>query len=620
MPGSIATDHIVGIDELVRSFQSSASERRFNGEWGQSKNGNKIGHTRIGRVCRVVRELPPIKRESIAQDEVETQTAILDKAISASLEQIEEIKVEAKQPDQPIEVVGILPDMMEAHELLTTSWARKIRNKIIANNMNAAEATLAVRDEEIGRVDGTKFAYTIPDLESVADRIVRKIKFEEGEECGRSTLADAPHGCILIADELCPSDGVYLQSKHVRGIICRKGSPNGHVATIAKELGIPCLFTAQELGVIHDDMPVIVDSQSGVAILNPSEATIRSYAYAVDLEKRKAEKREEYKGRKIKTKDGIPANVYANIAYTASADRAKKNSADGIGLYRTELMLNMAAKEPSIDFQRHAYRYIMNTVNGNAVTIRLVDIEGDKAEDNWLADADRWVVIENQVEAILLASSDTNVAAHILLPVVRNESELIRLRRMVEQKAQQLESPGPHKPKYKIGMMIEIIAAALEFEHFEKHADFFSFGTNDLNAWLNGQIRNNPKYSDFDDPLRPSSLELIKRCVDIADAAKKHISICGGIASHPTMIPVLLGAGLRKFSAGVEEVLDIKEAIENINAGEAEELVAKIITERDPAKRQEILHSFNQERGIGQYLYKPKVESAAKSAPEASAG
>lgn len=606
---------ISSVEDLAREFRSSAAERRLNAR--KTDIGGRIfesGHTRIGRIYRVQSELPEIDRTTFDDLPDENRLEMFKGAIEATKEELERVKNISSQSDQPSEIRSQLPSLMDVHLTLLKKLESGSLNKFVGQT-NMLDAIFSATAEQIEALKREKtMSYLSDDFTAVRDRLVRNVLLKSGMEIPRSSLENAEHGFIVFADKICPSDIIYIQWKGIRGLVIREGSPSGHVAALANELAIPCLFIDEDFGAIHDDMPVIVDQENGLVILSPTEDTIISYEYAVEREVQKARLREALRGKKIQTQCGESCNVYANITASITAQRANRNAADGVGLFRTEFLFTGNNEEPSIEAQANIYAAVIEAVEGHSTTIRLLDVEGDKNEGGWIKNADLDRLRENQIESILLASSKTGHPANILVPVVRNEQYLLSIREITQAKILELKASGVDVLEPKIGMMIEVPAAALEFEHFVDHADFFSFGTNDLFSWMNAVRRDDPIYSKHEDSLRPANLKLMRDIIKVANEREKPISICGQIASQPFMIPVLIGLGLRKFSVGAEEVLSIKETIGKIDVRSAKSLVDGLMQERDPDVRNSRLMDYCYKNGIAQG---PNIDNLQSQAVEA---
>lgn len=586
---------------LINDFRSSSRERVIEGVMPAK------GYVRIGRAFIIDRSLPPIDRESIDPEQIPENRENLEKAIQAAQMQIDAVKKKIK--DQPIEVAIQLEGMIDFHEGSLPSFKTKIQEKIETANMNAPDATMAVLEEIETRFKGGPMEHVLDDYRALADRIIRNILEEQGENIAHPSLEEAPEGCFVIADKLSPSDCIYLAAQNIRGLIIQHGAASGHVAVIAKELGIPSIFTESDIkGNLHDDMPVIIDGQNGAAYLNPSDTTIKKFADDIKKEERKRELREHYDQKAITSKDGTPCRVYCNINMTSSVHRGRINKSDGVGMYRTEWLFTSSKEEPSFDTQLQAYDYVIKAVEGHSTTFRLLDTEGDKNEDNWLQHADRWALMRNQVRAMMMAASNNEVSARILLPVVRDRSELDTIRGYIKDARIEFEDAGVRVPDVKLGMMVEIPAPAMEIEDYIPHADFFSIGSNDLIAWTCGQIRNSEAHESYEDPTNRTVLKLLEKIIEAANTAGKPVSLCGRIASNPKYVSLLMGLGLTRFSAGVENVLDIKETIEKVDIAAAKQMVAQLKSQPDRTVREQILADFN-----GKLNQAPTPDSAPKN-------
>lgn len=576
--------------DLLTDFRSASPEQIIRASGGMGNNA------KIGKIL-VIDGLPPLpKEESLPDDQIEPQQNQLQQALIEAKDALESALLTTA--DLPMEIRQKTIEMLEFQQAALISLGTKANGTIAANNMPAIPAVVNVCGAMIAKLEKAHNRHNIADIENIQELLLRSLLIQAGFELNTLSLKDAPNdGRVIMAHcPMSPSDTIHLLDKNIRGLVMVGASPSGHVAILAKELGIPCLFVDGLPDGLHNDVPVILDPGAKTAFISPSTKTLEKYRHIIEGQEKRTEARQAFRGIQITTQNNEHVSVYANISYTGWVKRANLNSADGVGLYRTEFLFSSQEKEPTIPFQKDAYAYVLKGMEGHSVTIRLCDIEGDKNEQEWLKKTDRWELWDRQIEAILRASAQENIRAHILVPTVRDASEMQLIRTLVEKNTEKLKNQGflSEKPA-KVGMMVETPIAALDMDSYAGLADFYSIGSNDLMASLTGIQRTDQHLSQLSDITQPRVLKVFQEIIAAAHTQGKKISLCGGLASQPDMIGILIGLGLRRLSAGVENVLEIKERIRMIDSGQAKNMVETLMRTPSRAERENILSRFNQD-------------------------
>jgi phosphotransferase system enzyme I (PtsP) len=399
-------------------------------------------------------------------------------------------------------------------------------------------------------------------------------------------------GAILVADVILPNHFATLEVEKVGAIVSEHGGATSHGAIFARSLEIPLVTGAA--GVLAAARPgefAIVDGSLGRVYLSPDDALRREYEraqrrYAVEVEHLDA-----LAGRPAETRDGRPIALTANCGLWNDVALVDRHGAEGIGLFRTELLALAHRGFPQEDEQERLYERVAAHLAPRRVTIRTLDLGGDKAvpipglehEDNpqlgWrsirmLLSNER--AFRAQLRAILRASAHRNV--RLLLPMVSTLSELRQSLVLVEESKQELAQRGlDFDPDIPVGIMIEVPSAALIADALAAECDFFSVGTNDLTQYTLAVDRGNERVDHLYDPLHPAVLALIDRGVR---AARRHgipISVCGEMAGDPLAVPLLVGLGVGELSAAPGAVPAIKEIIRALDSGELEETARRAL-------------------------------------------
>jgi phosphotransferase system enzyme I (PtsI) len=401
---------------------------------------------------------------------------------------------------------------------------------------------------------------------------------------------------VIIAHDLTPSDTAQLNRKYVKGFITDLGGRTSHSAIMARSLEIPAIVgTEKATEVVNEDQMVIVDGNTGDALLDPSDADIAKYDQAAkDFAAQKAEW-EKLKNERTVTKDGKNFITAANIGTPDDVVGATDNGAEAVGLFRSEFLYMDSAELPTEDEQFEAYKKALEGMNGNQVVVRTMDIGGDKhlpylplpEEMNPFLgyrairiSLDRQDIFRTQLRALLRASNYGNLA--IMFPMIATVSEFKQARAIYDEERAKLVKAGtPVADKIEVGMMMEIPAAAVIADKLAKYADFFSIGTNDLIQYSMAADRGNEHVSYLYQPYNPSILRLVKRIIDAAHAEGKWAGMCGEAAGDPIMVPLLLGMGLDEYSMSATSILKIRSLMRQLDTNDMKALADKALTDAE---------------------------------------
>jgi phosphoenolpyruvate-protein phosphotransferase (PTS system enzyme I) len=411
---------------------------------------------------------------------------------------------------------------------------------------------------------------------------------------------------IVVADELLPSQVVMLGDKPVHGIVTQAGSQTSHAAIIARSRGIPAV--SGMVGILRQTKTgdtIIVDGRDGHVIVNPEPETLAAYRKLerefFDLRDKLAHNRD----LPARTLDGHSLQLLANINNVADASSAVAMGACGVGLYRTEYLYLTHTKVPDEEEQLEIYQAVIEASPHRRVTIRTLDIGGDKTSP-FLGKSQHeanpfmgWRSIRlsfehpqfflAQIRAILRSAATPNSQVQLLFPMVTNLEEVRRLRSMVRRAEQQLQAEGKPFGKVAFGMMLEVPAAAVMLDQLLPMVDFVSVGSNDLVQYLMAADRDNPKVSHLCQPLAPAVLRVLQAAVKTCNEAACPITLCGEMAGHPQAFVLLLGMGLRRFSMSPAFVPTIKELAALVSQATAEGLLANALKLKTTKKIQTLL-------------------------------
>ena len=440
------------------------------------------------------------------------------------------------------------------------SFINKLQNEI-SNGHSAAYAlgkTVADYIEVFHKMEDPYLRERASDMEDIGRRILANLIGNSSEQ-----NLHLKHPGILVARQILPSDMAALDNEQILGIITEAGERNAHAVIMAKSMGIPALVAVQgALKHIAPDDNLIIDANTGRIYINPLETVKEEYRRLLQDQTRELNRLDEYRDHPAMTSDGVRITLRANIGLISDISVAKRFGAEGVGLYRTEFPYMARGDFPGRNDQYELYSRVVKEFDGQPVTIRTLDIGGDKAlpyfsppkEDNpfmgWRSvrvSLDNRDIFRTQIEAILMAGMHGPVK--LLFPMISSMDETRDCLEVIKEARQNLMKEGIDCPaKIPVGVMIEVPAAVRLVPQLANLVDFFALGTNDLIQYLLAADRNNPLVSKYYDPLHPAVLQVLNEVTRTALSMGKGVSLCGEMATDPLTLLLLIGMGLREFS------------------------------------------------------------------------
>jgi multiphosphoryl transfer protein len=402
-----------------------------------------------------------------------------------------------------------------------------------------------------------------------------------------SPARELPQNTVLIAKELLPSELVALDASRLGGICMAAGGPTSHVAILAAAMGIPVLV-AMGPGVLglSDGTPVVLDAERGLLRIDPDRVQMKVAEGELGRRGERRAAEQAAAQREGRTADGTRIEVLANVGSVTEAEAAVRNGAEGCGLLRTEFLFLERQSPPDEGEQTAEYQRIATALAGRPLTLRTLDIGGDKPipylplphEDNpalglrgvrtslWRPD-----LLRVQLRAVLAIQPEDQ--ARILLPMITDPAEIRTVRGMLDEERRSL---GRNTP-IDLGVMIETPAAALMSDRIAAEADFLSIGTNDLTQYTLAMDRGHPKLASRLDALHPAVLRLIARTTGAAISHGRRIAVCGGLASDPTAVPILIGLGVDELSVVPSVIPQLKALIGTLSLDVCRELARQVL-------------------------------------------
>ncbi len=421
-------------------------------------------------------------------------------------------------------------------------------------------------------------------------------------------LSNLPKDSVVITKDLTPSDTAQLDLNNVIAFVTEIGGKTAHSSIMARSLELPAVVgTGSVCSEAATGMDIIVDAIEGIAIINPSEEEFKTYTAKREEYLAEKELLKQLKDKDAVSKDGIKVGAWANIGSPKDVPGLLRNGAQGIGLYRTEFLFMNNDRFPSEEEQFEAYKTVAESLEGKPVTIRTMDIGGDKSlpymelpkEENpflgWRAlrvCLDRPEILKTQFRALLRASAFGYIK--IMLPMIISLDEVRKSRALLKECMEELRAEGiAFDENIQLGIMVETPAVCFRAASFAKECDFFSIGTNDLTQYTLAVDRGNEKISHLYNSYNPAVLQAIKCAIDGAHAGGITISMCGEFAGDENATAILFGMGLDAFSMSAISVPRIKKNIMSLDKKECEKLVERVLEQTTAQEVLEVVAEFN---------------------------
>ena len=486
------------------------------------------------------------------------------------------------------------------------TFSAKIRTWIVEERQTSQMALDRLLTEYTNLFSRTKDDYIKERLADVRDVVIR-LSGHLSEAL--APLGDAlPGPLIVVADELLPSQVVTLGNREVAGIVTQAGGRTSHAAILARSRGVPAVSGVR--GILRQCKTgdtIVVDGRDGHVLINPDAETTSAYLKLqrefFDLKDTLAENRDQ----PAVSADGHPIQLLANINSLADAKAATAMGASGVGLFRTEYLFLTHPDVPDEEQQLEAYREIIDASPNHQVTIRTLDLGGDKTipylgharEANpfmgWRSirlSFEHPEFFSKQIRAILRAAAKNPAQkkrVRILFPMITTLEEMRKVRSMVAKARRQLDEEGKPYGNVRIGLMLEVPAAAVSIDALLEVVDFVSIGSNDLVQYLMAADRDNPKVSHLCQPLSPPVLRVLANIIAACNLTHTPVTLCGEMAGAPRAFVLLFGMGLRSFSMSPAFIPTIKELTSHLTRKRAERIVHRVLQMNTTSKVQRFM-------------------------------
>lgn len=543
-----------------------------------------------------------IPRRFIRKDEVEAELKRFELARTRAISEITDIRdgihstaksevglifdAHLRMLDDPL-IKKEIPDRIKTKRYTPEYAVSRVFKKII---------------KPLKEIHDAYFVQRVNDFYDIQKRLLRNLLGQHAV-----SLAALDRKVVVVAHDLTPSQTATLDKTKVAGFVTDVGGATSHTAILANALGIPAVVG---LGTITSDVSggdvVIVDGKSGRVIVNPDDATRTKYEERsrgfIDREKRLAD----YAATASRTTaDDIAVTLSANIEWDSEIEQALRLGADGVGLFRTEFIYSQFGAHPTEEQHYEIYRRALTMLDGKMLTLRTMDFGADKfasevglepEENPFLGCRSIRLSLREPHLLITQVRAALRAALHgplrLMLPMVGSVEEFKAGRQIVENAKQDLRREGiSFRDDVAVGMMVEVPSAALCIDHFMEISDFFSIGTNDLVQYTLAVDRNNQYVANLFKHTNPAVLQLVNQVIKACTTAGKPVSVCGEMAGEAQFAILLLGMGLRDFSAGPTALPELRTLMSRLSTTEAAEVASQALTMPDADAIAKLLES-----------------------------
>ena len=523
----------------------------------------------IGKVVELKKKDDEVRRVRI--ENTEAEIARVEEARVEAIRQLQEIYDKAV-----VEVGEANAAIFEVHQMMLEDddYIESIQSIIHTQNVNAEYAVATTGDNfaiMFASMDDAYMKERAADVKDISRRLVQVLLGEDNADAGLT------EPCIIVADDLAPSETVQLDKEKVLAFVTRQGSVNSHTAILARTMNIPALVNVP---VPEEVMgrEAIVDGKEGNLFIDVDDTMKEVYQAKIEKELEKRQLLLKYKDEKAVTKSGKEIKLYANIGGISDVGAVLQNGAAGIGLFRSEFMYLEKSTYPTEEEQFQVYKTIAEMMSGKQVIIRTLDIGADKQIDYFelLKEENpalgyrairicltREEIFKTQLRALLRASAFGKIS--ILVPMIISEWEVVKVREILEEVKAELRAEQVEIGEVEFGVMIETPAAVIIADDLAKHVDFFSIGSNDLTQYTLAIDRQNPELDMFYDAHHPALLRMIQMVVESAHRNGIWAGICGELGADLTLTEKFMEWGVDELSVSPSMVLPVKEKIIHCN-------------------------------------------------------
>ncbi|MEO3435560.1 phosphoenolpyruvate--protein phosphotransferase [Inquilinus sp. CAU 1745] len=545
----------------------------------------------------------------VLADEIAAECHRLKDAVGKARRQLQ--KLQAKTSALPEAAAEEISFLLDAH-IAILSGSRLLRGaerRIVEDQYNAAYAVqseIMTLSRQFEALEDTYLAARVQDVKDVGSRLIRNLADRPYQAFSRLT-----EGSIVVAEEITPADTALMDPRRIAGFCSVIGGAEGHTAIMARSLGLPAVLGVPGLmRRVRPGQTMIVDGAEGLVFVDPPADVLADYrARQISIAAGRAQLRTLI-AVPSRTRDGVDISLQINLELPRDVPAAIDLGADGVGLLRTEFLFMNRDDVPSEDEQYESLREIVEGMKGRPVTIRTLDVGGEKLASALGRHVPESVnpalglrairlslrepqLLASQLSAILRAGAHGPI--RILLPMITSGGEVRQVKAALASVVRKLNRAGVpiSNPLPPLGAMVEVPAAALSADALAREVDFFALGTNDLIQYTLAIDRGDEAVAHLYDPLHPAVLKLIGLSAEAAGRAGIPVSICGEMAGDPRYTALLIGLGVRDLSMSPAGLLPVKNRIRTIDSAAATRRARMMLDETDSGRIAVLLDDFN---------------------------
>ena len=536
----------------------------------------------------------------------EAEEARFNEALVAVREEVENLAARMREqlPAEDLALFDAYRMMLESDSLAgkvidrirTGQWAPGALRQTVAEHLRVFEA-----------MEDPYLSERADDIRDLGRRILVHLQQHT------PAAPEYPDRVVLVGEDIAASHIAEVPPDRLAGLVSMRGSRNSHAAILARAMGIPAVMGLDNLPVGRmDGRDLIADGYTGRVYIAPSDEVRKEFQRLVDEEAELAAGLDHLRDLPAETGDGYRIPLLVNTGLVSDVSASRQSGAEGIGLYRTEFPFMVRERFPGEEEQAEIYRAVLEAFNPRPVTLRTLDVGGDKAlpyfpieEDNpflgWRGiriTLDHPEIFITQLRAMLRASEGMS-NLQLLLPMVSGVAELDDALVLLRRAHREVVDEGLDVAMPKVGVMVEVPSAVYQARELAQRADFLSVGTNDLTQYLLAVDRNNARVADLYDSLHPSVLRAMVQIVEGARAYGRPVSVCGEMAGDPAAVILLVGMGMDSLSTSVSSLPRVKWVIRSITRERASALLAEVLNYEQPAAIRQRLNTEIESLGLG---------------------
>lgn len=591
------------------NFQHSghAQERRLVGIPGSP--GLALGQGFTPKLTMNLRNLSLRRAENTSE-----QIDFYRKAVDQTREQVDAMsrEIEGSVPEDISAIFQLYNHLLDANSL-----GREVEAKI-RERWDAASSLKQVVEEYAARFRAMKDPYMQEraiDIIDLSDRILLNIlALSKGAEVSQTTV---DQDCILVAEEVSAPMLAEFPRQYLKGILSIKGSNNSHAAILARAMGVPAVMGVQNVSpALLNDKLILLDGYAGDVVVSPQQNILADFKLFVGEEKRLAKKIQAEIGKPATTLDGYNVTLLINAGLSVQAEDVLVDEAQGIGLYRTEIPFMLRDRFPSESEQVALYSRIIGAQPNFEVTLRTLDVGGDKplpyfpiVEENpflgWRGvrmTLDHPEIFLVQIRAMLKASAGSK-NLRIMLPMITSVGEVVDANRLIQQALHEVqeENSDPNTVIYppKVGIMLEVPSVLYQLPQLARLVDFFSVGSNDLTQYLLAVDRNNPRVADLYTSYHPAVLNALHSIAQQCRDLSMPVTVCGEFAGEPGGALLLMAMGYNKLSMSPHNLQKIKWVMRHIQLSDVKPMLAKALAADTHDEVVAMSNEYLEARGLG---------------------